>query len=676
MKTKYKYIPQIIAIAILLLAVSQTFGQTTFIELGTKAVNTPASVEGRLVNTGTGNSTIGVYQRAQYTRMSTYTNGEAYFTNTKNKFNFAGGFDVSSTSDGFLVPRMTTAQRNAMAPEVGEWIYNLSTGTFNWWTGATWSVVGTGGGTVTSVSGTANQISSTGGATPAISLVSGGTLPGAWLLGTPTSVTLTNATGLPEGGLSLTDITTSNTSTSAHGFFPKLTSNSIYYVNNSGALTALTVGASGTVLTGNGVTSAPTWNAASSGITIGSTTITSGTDNRILFQDATASDFVTQIANFTMGSVAAGYLDVPTGYAIGGSFIMKQNSTSVFIGNGSNRISNTATRITAVGVDALNAFTSGSAISVAVGINSLLVANNSSAANTAIGDNALQTTTSGNSNVGVGYSSGFGNTTGNNGTYLGTATIPIGNYSEVIALGSGAVNTASNQCVIGGYYNAAYKSEINAVYIGNGVTNATPSSVTINATGGSGTDKAGGTITYIAGKGTGNVTTGGEQRWSVCNIVGASGTAVQDTNVAMILRKSGILQLQLAHNNAAANGDATNPDLRSGTYTPTLSNTTNVAASTPRLCTWSRVGNMVTITGQFDIDPTLTATSTVLGISLPSASNFTTAYEAGGGAWSIAIASESAGIQANATTDVIEVTFIAVDLSNHTMAFQAGYEVK
>jgi len=52
-------------------------------------------------------------------------------------------------------------------------------------------------GTVTSVSGTANQITSTGGATPVIALASAGTLPGAWELGTPASVTLTNGTGLP-----------------------------------------------------------------------------------------------------------------------------------------------------------------------------------------------------------------------------------------------------------------------------------------------------------------------------------------------------------------------------------------------------------------------------------------------------------------------------------------------
>lgn len=53
-------------------------------------------------------------------------------------------------------------------------------------------------GTVTNVTGTANQIAvATGTTTPVISLVSGGTLPGAWNLGTVASATLTNAIGLP-----------------------------------------------------------------------------------------------------------------------------------------------------------------------------------------------------------------------------------------------------------------------------------------------------------------------------------------------------------------------------------------------------------------------------------------------------------------------------------------------
>ncbi len=40
-------------------------------------------------------------------------------------------------------------------------------------------------------------------------------------LGTPSSGVLTNCTGLPEGGLSLTDITTNDVSTTKHGFTPK-----------------------------------------------------------------------------------------------------------------------------------------------------------------------------------------------------------------------------------------------------------------------------------------------------------------------------------------------------------------------------------------------------------------------------------------------------------------------
>lgn len=78
----------------------------------------------------------------------------------------------------------------------------------------------TGGpGTVTNVTGTSPINVATGTTTPVVScptcLVSSGAL------GTPSSGTLTNATGLPEGGLSLTDITTNNFSTTKHGFVPK-----------------------------------------------------------------------------------------------------------------------------------------------------------------------------------------------------------------------------------------------------------------------------------------------------------------------------------------------------------------------------------------------------------------------------------------------------------------------
>lgn len=74
------------------------------------------------------------------------------------------------------------------------------------------------------------------------------------------------------------------------------------------------------------------------------------------------------------------------------------------------------------------------------------------------------------------------------------------------------------------------------------------------------------------------------------------------------------------HNNAGSVTGTTNQYIASGTYTPTLTNGTNVTASTAYQCQWMRVGNVVTVSGKVDIDPNLTSTSTQLGISLPIAS--------------------------------------------------------
>lgn len=58
----------------------------------------------------------------------------------------------------------------------------------------------------------------------------------------------------------------------------------------------------------------------------------------------------------------------------------------------------------------------------------------------------------------------------------------------------------------------------------------------------------------------------------------------------------------------------------SGTYTPTLTNVTNISSNTSYQCQYIRVGNVVTVSGAVSI--TATATGSVqLGISLPVASN-------------------------------------------------------
>ena len=108
--------------------------------------------------------------------------------------------------------------------------------------GATFAAPGTIGGgtpgaaTFTTVGATTFTGALTG--TASGNLVSGGAL------GTPSSATLTNATGLPEGGLSLTDITTANASATAHGFVPKWPNNTTTFFRGDGTYAAPAGGAS------------------------------------------------------------------------------------------------------------------------------------------------------------------------------------------------------------------------------------------------------------------------------------------------------------------------------------------------------------------------------------------------------------------------------------------------
>jgi hypothetical protein len=58
----------------------------------------------------------------------------------------------------------------------------------------------------------------------------------------------------------------------------------------------------------------------------------------------------------------------------------------------------------------------------------------------------------------------------------------------------------------------------------------------------------------------------------------------------------------------------------SGTYTPTLTNVSNVTTSTPFDCQYMRVGNTVTVSGKVEVTPTVASTFTSYRISLPIAS--------------------------------------------------------
>lgn len=115
----------------------------------------------------------------------------------------------------------------------------------------------------------------------------------------------------------------------------------------------------------------------------------------------------------------------------------------------------------------------------------------------------------------------------------------------------------------------------------------------------------------------------------------------------------------------------------SGTYTPTLTNTTNIAASTAYVTSYMRVGNVVTVGFKVDIDATLAAnTATLLGFSLPIGSNFTAEEDAGGTAASDAIASLVVRIKADATNDRVSLVFKSLSLTNDSFNGSFTYIIK
>lgn len=123
------------------------------------------------------------------------------------------------------------------------------------------------------------------------------------------------------------------------------------------------------------------------------------------------------------------------------------------------------------------------------------------------------------------------------------------------------------------------------------------------------------------------------------------------------------------------NGGATLTALTAGSYTPSLTNVANLTASTAYKCQWSRVGNVVNVSGKVDVDPTLTATSTQLGISLPVASNIGAAEDCAGTAFAPGIAGQGAAILGDATNNRAQMEWISTDVTNQAMYFTFGYEV-
>jgi hypothetical protein len=126
------------------------------------------------------------------------------------------------------------------------------------------------------------------------------------------------------------------------------------------------------------------------------------------------------------------------------------------------------------------------------------------------------------------------------------------------------------------------------------------------------------------------------------------------------------------HNNGTITGTS-KQYFASGTYTPTLTSVANVTATTAYVCQYTRIGNVVSVSGKLDLDPTLAATSTQVGISLPIASNLASNQQSSGTAFASGVAGQGAAILGDATNDRAQLQYISSDVTNQSMYFTFMY---
>jgi hypothetical protein len=121
----------------------------------------------------------------------------------------------------------------------------------------------------------------------------------------------------------------------------------------------------------------------------------------------------------------------------------------------------------------------------------------------------------------------------------------------------------------------------------------------------------------------------------------------------------------------------TSGNVFSGSYTPTLTNTTNITSSTASTLYYTRVGNVVAVFGRVNITATALG-NTLLGISLPIASALTTNGQVAGmgSVTSATVANNTFGrINADATNDRAQFQLNSTSITDQTYSINFTYVV-
>lgn len=117
--------------------------------------------------------------------------------------------------------------------------------------------------------------------------------------------------------------------------------------------------------------------------------------------------------------------------------------------------------------------------------------------------------------------------------------------------------------------------------------------------------------------------------------------------------------------------------IQTGTYTPTLTNSTNVSSSTAFACQYMRVGSIVTVSGKLQVTCSVDSADSILHFSLPIASDFTQDYQLSGvGCFYIQDSGETGiCLYADATNNRGSMNFESRSTSSENLFFTFTYQI-
>lgn len=436
--------------------------------LATDAAGNATWKDPAAVNIVTGNGTVNVIPKwtpagTNIGNSQIADNGVSIGINTAAP-NSSAQLDVSSTSKGILIPRMTTAQRTAIAsPANGLLVFDNTTSSFWFYKGTGWTEIFS--------SSTGWGLSGNAGTNATLNFI-----------GTTDDNDLIFKRNNTRAGL----ITTDNTSYGLNALNPgntgsnnlaigvsALRSNTIGTANTATGNSALSANTSGTFNTANGA-NALFFNTTGNGNTAsGFGTLYNNTTGEYNTANGTAALFANTTGSFNTASGNNALTNNITGTnntAAGASALQSNTSGSKNTAMGVTTLyaNKTGSGNTACGFQALTSNTNG--ISNTAHGADALHSNITGSSNTANGASALYNNTTGTANTAAGLSALFYNATGDFNTAIGSSTLTLNTTGDFnTAIGSGALisTTGSNNTGIGNDAQVPVAAGSNQVRIGN-----------------------------------------------------------------------------------------------------------------------------------------------------------------------------------------------------------------